>query len=1252
MLAALQIWIWPQVSFALPSAPFKINPIQSGMSQLYSGPAHLGTNTFGANILRASGQGVEIAGQVILPAISKKQNAIRAMRTGFEKAKKAGKVAGQFTLSLIPESIVFFVALGAVSRTQLWMNFADNPVSWEQHLMAHDLTTPEGWVGVAALAAFMMAARGSESLMYKLLANSKNSKYFLPLVPYTGMSVGLLASTLVHEIHNKDQLLACTASLEKRIQNEEQWETCEKAYDDFMDLGYEKMQDLMPVLMGMIGSTIVGAALEVNTIQKLLSIPKKIVSKPIGFDEVNQKVVRASVKELRLGFIFQHGAQLASIASPWGVGQRFIRLAYRAAAQFYPQTVIQNAIEPSFTTWWKNFSDGGDLAKLETDIMEQLDFKKRNGWKVPLTREFGDLYLSLSKLSQYSMDWRKGNIHSWILAHQNWLNYLSSFSQMYLASMDFYKHYINEYNNRYIRNTPAMFDMSYPFSGVEPLIPQQQNGQEIIVQPEIHNKDTFEKLQMLQMAEARQRFEKVMADNEAELKKLAPETVQAFRKTLDLMPTAEEFKAGQLRRNDAIQALVNINKALEVKLDTGLPFFKLSAKLIETKIAPLQQKLMEIEKDQKLSKEEKEKKSEKLENEISQILDENSDNSTKSYEDVRELYSGIRKALGNPKPVSTPGYGYLKAYESYYGEEGNLAGLKFPETEKMTDQENNGKWSSLGDAANATMQILGFADEFNSGWRVKTNTINYHHATQYLTGQIALGPQAQSGQSVISINRSGFPSRFLPPRLVPSYPYKFLFDEAKLLSSNSRNTIFNTPVLVGSNQMKYPNLIDVVRNQNVLPEIIQHKDGFMGWWKEKVESQYATAWQKFEDEYQKIMVGIYEQYKYYNKADLSWNTFRRSGLSYAAPLSNGLQLSYRQERRLYLLILGEMLKDQMKGLDAENPLLKVGKDNSPAASAGRDLKMGPVGSMKETLKNRCPYVAGVDQSKCLAQQKMNLDIATIKYIPLLDFLKSSETYSLAQIVESYKDKQFPSYEDTVKQKHFQFQDEIELLYQNLEWYLDQIKVTEVKPEKASILTDIGLESFETTRKILVSNVTNQQLRDMQDKIEKKISVVGEQFKAINKSEPEKIKIIEACLRGLKSIANQTAEIGRMINAVSYERSDEKAKNEGETICETNSYVANKVGLGGAQTPYKRKACKKDKNTPAAQNPKDSPSLLQPVFPKPMEQDSKPVVISTFTDSTAETSHQPGDIDEDGQGDSDPVIQLIDNSENGASKPGT
>lgn len=1161
-VAALQLWMWPQLSFAVSFGNGPISPqnwdkairpqayqIGNGMM---AGMGRVGKNGGLAFPILVNGE--KISAQATLPPISKGQNAIRSIRESF--AKKTGK----FALSLVPETLVFFVALGAVSKTQLWMNFADNPVSWEQHLMAHDLTTAEGWVGVGALAAFMLAARGSESLMYRLLSNSKHSKYFLPLVPYSGMSVGLLASTLVHEIHNKDQLLACTASLEQRIMNEQQWAQCEKAYDNFMDLGYEKMQDLMPTLMGMIGSTIVGAFVEVNTIQKLLSIPK------------GSKV---AIDGLKLGWIFQHGAEIAPLVTPGGIAQRFIKLSYRVFAQFYPQTIIQTAIEPTFTTWWKNFSDGSDLSELETDIMAQLDAKKRKGWKTATPGKFGDLHLSLSKFSQYALDWRKGNIHSQIMAHQNWLAYLMNFSQMFLASMEFYRHYINEYNNRYISRSTAMFDNPYPFNGVDPLEEKLEDGRQFVMPSELSQKRYYEKYQLNRLAAARAVSEKLLAENEKELKTLAPEAIEEFKKTLAMLPTEEEYKNQKIRRDDAIQGLLKINKALNIKLDLGAPFSKESSASYDEKIASLDKKIEEIKANGKLSEKDKSQQIDKIENEKYQAYLSFSEN-TGEYSDIRYFYSHLRSEIGNPKPVLVPGYGYLKAFEFENSAEGSLAGLRFPETERLTDKENNSRWSSLGDVTNSLGQALNVADKFNTGWRIKTNTINYPNATQYLAGQMALGPNAQLGESMVASDSSGFPVRFLPPRLVPNYPYKFLFSESKLETSNSRNTIFNTPVIVGSNNVRYNNLMDLLRNQSVLPNIIQHKEGFIGWWKEKVETQYAKAWAKFEDEYQKIMVGIYDQYKYYNRGDLSWQTLRRSGLSYNAALSNGLQLSYRQERRLYLLVLGEILKDHLSKLDPKLPLLTKGQAEPKAASAGRALKTGPVSNMKETLKNRCPYTAGVDQSKCLQSQKQNLSLATIKYIPLMDFLKSSETYSLAQIVESYMDREFPSYNDPMKSHHFKFQDEIELSYQHIEWLMDQMKVTEVQPEKASFLSNVGLQTFETTRRVIESKISNQQLRDMQNKAEEKIKSTGEQFKEIFKQDPETIKVIEACLRGLRSIANQTAEIGRMINAVSYERSDEQAKNNGETICDTNSMVASKTsimgGRGARASHLQKKSC--------------------------------------------------------------------------------
>ncbi len=83
---------------------------------------------------------------------------------------------------------------------------------------------------------------------------------------------------------------------------------------------------------------------------------------------------------------------------------------------------------------------------------------------------------------------------------------------------------------------------------------------------------------------------------------------------------------------------------------------------------------------------------------------------------------------------------------------------------------------------------------------------------------------------------------------------------------------------------------------------------------------------------------------------------------------------------------------------------------------------------------------------------------------------------------------------------------------------------------------------------------------------------------------------------MKSVAQQQAELGRMVNAVSYERSDEKDNISGRTVCRVNKMTATKIGMFGQRTKFTKKACKEEKEASLAKtcgsafvNPGETPN---------------------------------------------------------------
>ncbi len=1006
----------------VPPSQFAKTPMAQAVGDAYIGsPASFppGHPLFGKGIsipLASKGRVIGEIGMMSNPNV----NAVSILRK-----LKLGEITMGAVKQFPMEAFTFFVALGALSKGQLMMSFADNPASFEQHLNAHDFRTAEGRMGYMGFLAFMQGSRHTENVLRTIWgANGRLG----PFIPYIGMSIGFLMSNVIHEAGNIEEVKKCVASLESRVADEEKYSTCERAYDSWAEYRYEKMKQFAPTIFAMLTSTLAAG----------------VLSSKVG------KVVMAV--GWKVGFT---AARVAAGGNPLGIVVTFGGWVLKVG-QFMLFTKAQEMIEPSLTQWFKNTVNGGDLKSLETDLMTQLHFKKKTKWKLPLQKEYGDLDLSLRKLSQLSFDWRKGNIMDIIMAHQAWQTYLSSYSQSYTATMNFYSNYIGEYQNRYILNKPSLLDAQYLLSGVYPTLPESTENQP----NELVRKKEYEYYQVQRLVEARKAVEEEIKKFTKEEIAQDPKFFAEFNKALGLLPTEDVLKQTTFDLQKYANALDMINKALLIE-----PHYPGSN--ADQDQAPIDPN--DIPED--------------VSPEAAETIEITGTHNYKSgfFRDGREYYSALRKAIGDPVPLRDPGIGYLRAYEFSPTGKDSLAGLNFPITEETLDIKNGNK-----NYINRLLKWAEFISQESNFLKSKTNTINYFQPTQFMIAQSVLGPRADLGQPLTEATDDGFPAFFKPPRLTESYKYEFQLDQIRG-RRGTLATIFNTPVkVIGSSVVTYNSLFQVARSQNIMPSVVNHKDGFMGWWKEHVESQYIEAWQKFEESYQHIMVRLMDRYKYYNKGITAqtmgqwWDNAFRSGMS-NSPLSNGLQISYRQERRLYQMILGEIVKDHYDLVSKDTAFVRLGRPNPEIAKGSLDIKGYSTDAITNQSRIHCSGIAS-NYDECEKKKRASEPFNQIPYIPILEVMKSIEPYSLSAIIASYGKDTLVPYPDAFAKNHFGFQDDIEYSFYALERLMDEMKLTPVQAAPINIRKAGGNLSFLSENRVVVSTITNKHLADAQKKI--------------------------------------------------------------------------------------------------------------------------------------------------------------------------
>jgi hypothetical protein len=1001
----------------------------------------------------------EVVSNVIL-APGKKINPITWLRLN---GKKAVLKTGKFMAVDLPiEAFAFFLALGAIHVSQIYFDYAENPISLEQHLNSNDVRTAEGQIGLASLGVFMAANRSTETLLHNMLDPASRMKGF---VPYLGMSVGFLATSLMGEIANFDQLKKCVAALKERIDQQEKYATCERAYDSWNEVGLEKMQQYAPTIMAMMTSTLTAGIAE----------------------SLVQKVITATSWRLLL--------EVGVTVSPLGWSGQAIKWTYRIGSMVL-FTKLQEMQEPGLTQWWKNWMDGNEMERSIHAMMFQIDRKKRNGW-LPLPQsEKGskyDLDLEIHKFSQHAKEWRKGNMLDILNSHAAWLQFLTNFSNTYKAAMAFDSFFVGEYDKKFNQKIPSLLDEPYYLAGVAPAQPSDEQAELDL----LNNKKDYEDRQLEHLIAVRTYFEKWLASLKPEEVKASPKYFDDIREVLSYLPTQAQFSGLNGERVN----LPRIAKGLDL----------LNAKL---KVAVRYPGIFQIPY----------KMPPGMKPENPALLQ-------------------LREQIGEPWPLYQPGTGFLSAYDQNPERAGVLSLLR--------------------------------VDRF---WQ----KIRLPKPSHYLLAQILKGPRADLGQSVIK-EKDGFPLQFVPPRLVDSFGYQFQVSPAQA-SSGPQPTLFNTPVLVQSSKpLLFKNAFDILRGPNILKSISSGEEGFMDWWNKYVETQYINAWNKYESEYQKMVVKLLERYYFTEKEENSftkwWHQLRQAGLN-AGPMANGLRMSFLQERRLYLMILGEVLRDQVQILGADHPIFKVGFPDAAVDVSRFPLQMPSYQDQARLRGISCdtpstgktPDQLSQERSACLKAKKTGFDNeATL--VPILKILGHQQSYNLSRVFAAYKHKNLVPYGSENIETHFEFQDRISIAFEELESLINQMQVVQTQGGKATFSSIDETVEYDRPKTFVSTTVTNRQLTAAQENIQKILEEIDapliEDLAPVNQ---HAFQIVQACMIGLQNLAQQQADMAKMVNLVSYTRSDDKQENAtgSNGICAPSSLFTKQKSLTGQV--YVRKGC--------------------------------------------------------------------------------
>lgn len=337
------------------------------------------------------------------------------------------------------EATSFFVAIGALTVYDLIFNYASNPLVAQQFLESQ-----KDPITHISFLAFMQA----NGLAVEPLMEMVEKPWLRKYIPYMGMAVGMAASQLVHGVGHSELLKSCASSLLSKNQKESA-KQCDEAWSNFGTGWGPVVSEFSTGLVVMFMSSVFAAA---------GSWAASVIS---------YKVIQLM------------GMELASFALPGGGVGRAIRFILHTGKNFHFlawDTYLRAPVDNFFT----NSGSNQIIERLSECLDAHHSAMKRNKWNenpsfssderfsirhfcdgnfVESSRKFFDLYRS----------WRSANLKDYVLAQQNWFQYLSTLTSHYRSTQSFYQVMTDKVYKKYFRSKDpgeSPLDQSLPLFGV------------------------------------------------------------------------------------------------------------------------------------------------------------------------------------------------------------------------------------------------------------------------------------------------------------------------------------------------------------------------------------------------------------------------------------------------------------------------------------------------------------------------------------------------------------------------------------------------------------------------------------------------------------------------------------------------------------------------------------------------------------------------------------------------------------------
>ncbi|MBX3016991.1 MAG: hypothetical protein KF767_03810 [Bdellovibrionaceae bacterium] len=676
------------------------------------------------------------------------------------------------------EAAAFFTAIGAINMYDLIFHYQHNPVIMKQ--FGESQMDPVTHVSFMAF----MAANGMTSEPLQEVMRNPRLHYFLP---YFGMSMGMMASNIVHDVWASKMLRACAKSMFSN--NPDVDMACDQAWDDMNKHWNDKWGQYATGWLSMMGSTAIGGAV----------------------DWLAGTAARRALQfaGLELAFSFGTGGMSMAARFAWTV----VKNVQFLALDFWLRQPIE-------TVWLNVFGKASELNSTAMCLgtLHQMHRLQTHAGTHPRKAAFDlmkskfcgeELIPALQTYSRLSQEWRMENMKQTLAAHQNWQMYLANFAGHYRSTRLFYQHLTDQiWKKNYGSNgQPSPLDQTNNFFGVLP------DGA-----TEVDWTLYLQDIRPLEEAQ-RKRIQKVAA------KWLLFKNTEIFNQLVIMEQRRYERFIGRLASSEVSE----IRKALE-ELNLSMPDQDPSA------VRPP----------------------------IGYLTDYGP-----SSEEYRAIMETIVKDLGRPRPVSSPGEGFLKAWAQWQGR----------------DRE-----------AETSGAIQPFARQHGP--------ITTLSAPEYMAAAMTAGPDIEKDGQLINRSRWGGMAQFNPPSIL--FDGEITYSNNLPLRSDNRGyeTIFSKlgrhSKFECQKQSRHECMAPTwkwLSSGWVRPSVMDKSGNHMAkWWAEKVEPPYLDAWYEFETEYETVV-------KQYAQQLLDIGQHWSNGTGFA----NAGVASLEQERATYLTFVNDYM---------------------------------------------------------------------------------------------------------------------------------------------------------------------------------------------------------------------------------------------------------------------------------------------------------------------------------------------------------